>query len=167
MTSYLTDLMDRSCAIIKEAFLTLSPPKTVDAVPMFFHAQEAFPYFTHRVVGLPIDHSDGNENEQSPQPRLVIRGVMGHITGAYKGENESNIYTWIPLLTRAFANRKWFQSAAHPTAPDLLMYSEVVDGGGFRAFDNTGFASVIQVGFEIAIACTFTEYVDQVYTGEA
>lgn len=167
MTSYLTDLLDRACAIEKEAFLTLTPAKRVDAVPMFFHVQEAFPYFTHRIAALPIDHADGNENEQFPQARLIIRGVMGHITGAYKGENEAAIYTYIPLLMNYFANREWFQSAAYPSAPDYLMQSRVVDAGGLRAFDNTGFASVIQVGFELTIACTFTQSINQVYTGVA
>lgn len=161
--SYLNDLLLRAVAIEKAAFLTLTPPKVVDAVPRFFHVQEAFPYFTHRVSALPIDHSDNSETEQFPLARLTIRGVMGHITAAYKGENESNIYTYIPLLTAYFANRKWFQSAAYPAAPDYLIYSEVVDGGGFRAFDNNGFAGTIQVGFEIVIACRFTEYIEQVY----
>lgn len=163
MVSYLNDLLLRAVAIEKAAFLTLTPPKVVDAVPRFFHVQEAFPYFTHRVSALPIDHSDNSETEQFPLARLTIRGVMGHITAAYKGENESHIYTYIPLLTSYFANRKFFQSAAYPTRPDLLMYSEVVDGGGFRAFDNNGFAGTIQVGFEIVIACRFTEYIEQVY----
>lgn len=167
MVSYLNDLLNRAVAIEKAAFLSLPTPRRIDAVPRFYHVQEATPYITNRITGLPIDHSDNSESEEFPQPRLILRCVVGHITGAYKGENEENVYEWIPLLVNYFANRKWFQSAAHPTAPDLLMYSEVVDGGGFRAFDNTGFASVIQVGFEITIACTFTEYVDQVYTGEA
>lgn len=163
MTSYLTDLLDRACAIEKEAFLTLATPKTVDAVPRFFHVQETFPYLTHRISALPIDHSDNSESEQFPQPRLTIRAVCGHITAAYKGETESNIYTWIPLLVSYFADRKWFQSAAYPAKPDLLIYSEVVDAGGFRAFDNTGFAGTIQVGFELVIVCTFTDYIEQVY----
>ena len=164
MTSYLTDLLDRAVAIEKAAFLTLTPPVTkVDAVPRFYHTQEATPYLTHRISAMPVDHSDNNENEQFPLPRLTIRCVVGHITAAYKGENEANIYTWIPLLTSYFANRKWFQSAAFPTRPDYLERSEVVDAGGFRAFENTGFAGVIQVGFEIVIACVFTEFVEQVY----
>lgn len=163
MTSYLTDLIDRACAIEKEAFLTLTPPRSVDAVPRFYYAGEAFPYLTHRISALPIDHADNNENEQFPLPRLTIRCVVGHITAGYKGENESNIYTWIPLLTRYFANRELFQSAAFPAEPDLLIGSEVLDAGGFRAFDNTGFAGVIQVGFEITILCKFTEYIEQVY----
>lgn len=163
MVSYLNDLLLRAVAIQKEAFLTLPTPKRIDAVPMFFHVQEATPYFTNRISALPIDHSDNDENEQYPLPRLTMRCVVGHITGAYKGENETNVYEWIPLLTRYFANRELFQSAAYPAEPDYLLGSEVVDAGGFRPFDNTGFASVIQVGFEIVMLCRFTEYIQQVY----
>lgn len=163
MSSYLTDLIARACAIEVEAFATLSPPVDVDAKPRFYYTQEAYPYLTHRISAMPIDHSDSNESEQFPQPRLTIRCVVGHITAGYKGENEDKLYTWIPLLISYFADRKWFQSAALPSKPDYLIYSEVIDAGGFRAFDNTGFAGVIQVGFEITIACTFTDYIEQVY----
>lgn len=163
MVSYLNDLLLRAVAIEKEAFLTLTPAKRIDAVPRFYHVQEATPYITNRVSAMPIDTSDGNENEQFPLPRLTLRCVVGHITAAYKGENETHIYEWIPLLVDYFAERKWFQSAAYPAAPDYLILSEVVDGGGFRAFDNNGFAGTIQVGFEIVIACRFTEEITQVY----
>jgi hypothetical protein len=159
--TYLTDVLDRAVAIEKEAMSTLS--KTVDAVPYFFHVQEAFPYFTNRVQGLPIDHADNNEYEQFPLPRVIARCVIGHITAGYKGDPDDVIYTYIPLLTSYFAKRKWFQSAAYPTRPDFLIYSEVVDAGGFQTFNNAGFANVIQVGFELTIACRFTEYIDQVY----
>lgn len=164
MVSYLNDLLLRAVAIQKEAFLALSTPKRVDAVPRFYHTQEATPYFTNRINAMPIDIADGNENEIFPQPRLTMRCVVGQITAAYKGENEEHIYEWIPMLVTYFSERKWFQSAAYPAEPDYLIKSDVVDvPGGFRPFDNTGFAGVIQVGFEIAVACTFTDYIEQVY----
>lgn len=164
MVDYLNDLLLRAVAIQKEAFLSLPTPKRIDAVPMFYHVQEATPYFTNRISALPIDHSDNNQNEQKPLPRLTMRCVVGHITAAYKGENEQHVYEWIPLLTRYFANRELFQSAAYPAEPDFMLGSIVVDvPGGFRPFDNTGFAGVIQVGFEIVVACEFTEYIEQVY----
>lgn len=161
--TYLTDLIDRAVAIEKEAFLTLTPPKTIDAKPYFFYAGEAFPYCTNRIQGLTIDHSDNNQDEQEPLPRLIIRCVIGHITGAYRGENDSTLYTYIPLLVDYLSERRWFQSAAYPAALNELIYSEVVDAGGFMIFDNRGFVGVQQVGFEIQVACTFTESIIQAY----
>jgi len=159
--TYLTDLLDRAVAIEKEAMATIG--KTVDAKPYFYFAGEAFPYFTNRVQGLPIDHSDDNQDEQFPQPRLIARCVIGHITAAYKGENDNVLYTYIPLLTGYFAKRRWFQSAAYPTALNELIYSEVVDAGGHQQFDQRGFAGTQQVGFELVITCNFTESIIQAY----
>lgn len=166
--SYLTDLITRSCAIGKEAFATLTNPLTnapysVDAFDRYFATSEAFPYLTHRITGLPIDHSDNSENEQFPLPRLWIRVVVGHLTTGYAGEPDNRIYTYIPALTSYYANRRWFQSAAYPTRPDYLDRSELVDAGGFMVFPNQGFAGVSQVGFELQIQCVFTEFVQQVY----
>lgn len=166
--SYLTDLILRACVIEREAFSTITnpltnAPYTIDAFPRYFAAGEAFPYCTHRISALPIDHSDNSANEQFPLPRLTIRVVVGHITEGYKGETDERIYVYIPVLTSYFGNRKWMQSVTYPLKPDYLMDSEVVDAGGFQIFDNRGFAGVSQVGFEIVIACTFTEFVEQVY----
>src|SRR5574341_440315 len=166
--TYLTDLIARSCAIGKEAFATLTNPLTgaaynIDAFPRYFAVGEEFPYLTHRITGMPVDHADNSENEQFPQPRLWIRVVVAHLDTGYKGEPDDRVYTYIPMLTSYYANRKWFQSAAFPARPDYLMYSELVDAGGFMVFDNRGFAGVSQVGFELTIACTFTEFVQQVY----
>jgi hypothetical protein len=166
--TYLTDLITRACAIEREGFATLTNPLTnaaynIDAFPRYFATGEAFPYTTHRVTGLPVDHEDNNEYEQFPLPRLVIRVVIAHLATGYAGEPDERIYTYIPMLTGYFGKRKWFQSVALPTRPDYLMYSEVVDAGGFMVFDNRGFAGVSQVGFELVIACRFTEYIEQVY----
>ena len=159
----LTELKARACAIEKEAFLTLSTPKRIDAFPYYFVTSEALPYTTHRIQGLPVDHADNNESEQFPNPRLVIRVVVGHLTDKYKGENDAIIDTYIALLLPYFGKRKWFQCAAYPAPLDELIYSEVVDAGGFMVFDNRGFAGTSQVGFELVIACRFTEPIEQVY----
>lgn len=164
--TYLTDLIARACAIEKEAMLTLATPKRVDAFPYFFATGEAFPYFTNRIQGLPIDHSDDNQDEQYPLPRLIVRCVIGHITAGYKGEQDDVLNTYIPLLSQYFAARRWFQTVptgAYPAPLNELIYSEVVDAGGFQQFDQRGFAGIQQVGFELSIACTFTESIIQVY----
>jgi hypothetical protein len=164
--TYLTELIARACAIEKEAFLTLAVPKTIDAFPYYFATSEAPVYTTHRISVLPIDHSDGDQDNQDPQPRLTIRVVVGHLTDKYKGENDSIIYTYIPLLVDYLSKRRWFQTVPtglYPAPLDELIYSEVVDAGGFMVFDNRGFAGVSQVGFELQIACTFTESIIQAY----
>jgi len=159
----LTALKARAVAIEKEAFLTLSTPKRIDAFAYYFATSEALPYTTHRIQGLPVDHADDNQDEQFPNPRLIIRVVVGHLTDKYRGENDSIIDTYIALLLPYFGAWRWFQSAAYPAALDGLIYSEVVDAGGFMVFDNRGFAGVAQVGFELTIACTFTESIIQAY----
>lgn len=166
--SYLTDLIARSCAIEREAFATLTNPLTgaaynIDAFPRYFATGEAFPYTTHRVSALPIGHEDGNQDEEFPAPRLTIRIVVGHLTTGYAGEPDERVHTYIPALVDYLAKRRWFQSAAYPTPLNELIYSEVVDAGGFMVFDNRGFAGVSQVGFEIQIVCTFTESIIQAY----
>ncbi len=161
--SIYTDLIARACSIEEAAFLTLAPPKTIKAFPYYFATSEKLPYTTHRITGMPIDHSDDNQDEQFPQPRLVVRVVVGHLTDKYVGENDNLIYNYIDLLLPYMAQRRWFQSAAYPAPLDELIYSEVVDAGGFMVFDNRGFAGVSQVGFELTIACTFTESIIQAY----
>jgi hypothetical protein len=166
--TYLTDLILRSCAIEREAFATLTNPLTntaynIDAFPRYFATGEAFPYTTHRIQAFPIDHEDNNQDEQFPQPRLVIRVVIGHLTTGYAGEPDERLHIFIPTLLSYMAQRRWFQSAAYPTPLDGLIYSEIVDAGGFMVFDNRGFAGTSQVGFELQIACTFTDSIVQAY----
>lgn len=161
--TYLTDLIARACAIEQEAFLTLTPPKRIKAAPEYFYTQEAHPYTTHRIQAMPINHEDNNQDEQFPEPRLVVRVVIGHLTTGYKGETDERINTYIPLLLSYMAKRRWFQSAAYPAAMDYLIESEIVDAGGFMVFDNRGFAGISQVGFELQIACTFTDSIVQAY----
>jgi hypothetical protein len=166
--SYLTDLIIRSCAIEREAFATLTNPLTgaaynIDAFPGYFVTSEAFPYTTHRISAQPIGHEGGNQDEQFPAPRLTIRVVIGHLMTGYAFETDERIYIFIPTLVDYLAKRRWFQSAAYPTPLDELIYSEVVDAGGFMVFDNRGFAGVSQVGFEIQVVCTFTESIIQAY----
>lgn len=166
--TYLTDLILRSCAIEREAFATLTNPLTgaaynIDAFPRFFAAGEAFPYTTHRISAFPIDNSDGNQDEQTPRPRLTIRVVVGHITTGFFNETDDTIYTFIPMLASYMAKRRWFQSAAYPAAMDYLIDSQIVDAGGFMPFSNVGFAGITQVGFELSVDCEFTDSIVQAY----
>ncbi len=157
MATYLTELLDRTVAMQIEAMASIG--KTVDAKPHFWHVQEAFPYFTNRIVDNPIT-DDGSQDEDLNQPVLVMRFIIAHITAGYKGEKERNLYEWLPVIKTWFNEHQWLTSAAYPLRMDNLQQARIVNNGGIRAFENVGIP-VVQVGAELQLACIFPEYIEQ------
>lgn len=157
MATYLTELLDRVVAMQLEAMASISV--NADARPMFWHWQEGFPYFTNRIADNPIS-DDGSQDEDLNQPVLIMRFVVAHITSGYKGENERNLYEWLPVIKTWFNEHMWLTSVAYPARMDNLQSARIVNNGGIRAYENAGIP-VIQVGAELQLACIFPEYIVQ------
>lgn len=162
MATYETELLSRLCALEKEAMTSLGV--VAYAVPYALHTQETFPYFTNRVSSNPVT-DDGSEDLDLNNPLVVVRLVIGHVTEGYKGQPESKLYEWGPVVKSYIQQRSnWLQCAAAPynTRMENLQSARVTDNGGFRIFDNSGLG-VNQVGREFQIQCVFYESIEQVY----
>lgn len=157
--SYLNELLERLVAIEVEALASIGV--TADAKPYFYHIQGAFPYFTNRVVDIPIS-DDGSQDEDVNSPVIVARLVLAHATEGYKGEPEDRLYEWLPVIKTYINQRMWLQSAAFPNRMDNLQSARVVNNGGLRVFQNEGI-NATQIGAEIQIACILDEYIQQIY----
>ena len=161
MASYLNELLSRVAALQIEAMASINV--SADAKPYFYHTNEGFPYFTNRVAdGLVGD--TGSQEFDANSPLVIMRLVVAHLTEGYKGEPEYRLYEWLPVVKSYIQERsEWLQSAAYPARFENLQSARIVNGGGFRALENTGINSVVQVCGEIQLACIFPEYIDQAF----
>lgn len=159
MPTYQTDLLARVVAMQLEVMTSLGI--STDAKPYFYHVQEDFPYFTNRIATNPIT-DDGSQDEDLNSPIVSMRLIIAHVTEGYKGEPEAKLYEWLPPIKTFFNERMWLQSAAYPTRMDDLQQARVIDGGGMRWFNDSGF-NVVQLGAEIQLQCIFPEFIEQAY----
>lgn len=158
----LNGLLARFCAVEAEYFATLSPTQGVDCKPYFYHFQESYPYFIHRVGTLDLTYDDEDYYVNTYQ--LEARLIIGHIDQGYVGVSETNLYTWIPGLMTYFNQRRWMQSALYPTKLNKLMYAEMGQGAspGYTAFQDGGVPG-LRVGTRFLFTCEFNETIDQAY----
>lgn len=156
MATYMTELLDRVVALQKEAMKCLDV--NADAVPYFWHTQEAFPYFTNRIAATPVNN-DGSEDTDLNQPLVIMRLVAAHLTEGYRGQSERKLYEWLPPLKTYFQQRLWLTSRAYPDRMDNLLQVRVTDGGGVRVFQDSGI-NAMQVGAELQLTCTVPEFID-------
>lgn len=162
MPTYETELLARVAALEIEAMASIGV--NADAKPYALHTQEAFPYFTNRISSNVIG-DDGSEVEDFNRPLVVVRLVIGHVTEGYKGQPESKLYEWGPVIKTYIQQRtNWLKTATAPytTRMDNLQSARIIDSGGFRIFDNSGIG-VSQVGREFQLQCIFDEFIEQVY----
>lgn len=154
------NIIDRLIAIEKEALTALSPSVTADAVDYFFHAQETFPYFTHRIGLVTVNHDSETLDEYTVQ--IICRLVIGHVTTGYTGQSDGKLYTYIPQLLDTFGRRTWLQSATYTTATPYLDYAQCTNVTGFSVFRNTGI-NAEQIGTEFTITAVLRSNVEQDY----
>jgi hypothetical protein len=162
MATYETELLARVVALQKEAMASINV--RCDAVPYFFHVQEAFPYFTNRISANPVS-DEGSEDLDVNRPLVIMRLIVGHITEGYKGQPESKLYEWGPLIKTYFQRRtNWLRTASGPyaTRVDNLISARMIDSGGFRIFQDSGIGATT-VGRELQLQCEFSESIEQVY----
>ncbi len=156
----LTETLDRIVLIEKEALAALTPSVTaVDAVPRFIHWQNAWPYWTNRIInGF---YGDDGEELDEDNYTLVARLIIGHILEGYEGQPENDLYTYIPQFKTYLHAREGLQTD-QASGPDLrdeqdfLIRARCVTTPGFRIFETAGIP-VLQVGTEFNILCEFEE----------
>lgn len=161
--TYEQELIARVVALELEAMASLNV--AADAVPYFFHTQESWPYFTNRIAANPVA-DDGSEDVDFNRPLVVIRLVVAHLTGGYRGEPEGRVYEWgPPIKSYIQARTNWLQTAFGPFAGrmDGLQSARITDNGGLRVFDDGASDVIKQVGREFQLQCVFDEFVEQVY----
>lgn len=153
-------LVNRLGAIEIEALAALTPAVTADAVPRFFHAQEAFPYFTHRVGNITV--SSNSESFDVYTVPVIARLVVGHIDAGYKGQNETKLYQYIPQVLDTLNSREYLQSETYTAAMPHLRSARVATISGFSAFRNTGI-NAVQVGTEFTVEAELINQIEQRY----
>jgi hypothetical protein len=149
--------MQRCCAIEIAALAAMTPAQAADAVPYFFHTQESFPYFTHRLGTT--DYEENSEELEIRERQIIIRLVVAHLTEGFKGAPEERLFDYIGVLETAFSTQDARQlTAADPydEVPDYLYPTDTrfTTNGGLRVFENTGFP-VRQVGTEFTFVIPF------------
>jgi hypothetical protein len=164
VTNYLTEALTRLAAMEKEALTDAG--YTPDAVPYFFHTQENFPYFTNRVdEDTNTGATEGATEEWEAHDHTVrARLVIAHLTEGVPGTPEGLLYVYMPLVTNFLVNHPLLQSAAYPTAMDILSPRgmTVERPTGFRIFNNAGF-KVYQVGCEWPLRLPFNIPITEEY----
>jgi hypothetical protein len=160
MAILLQSALERLCAIEKEALADLTPTVAADAVPCMIHTQEAFPYFTHRSGALVIE-SDSHDLDDY-EVEIIVRLVVGHLTDGYRGQPESTLYTYLPVVIEAINARELLQSDTYPAALDGLVGARVISARGLAIFETAG-VQARQVGTEITVVCTFADDLTQLY----
>lgn len=155
--SYETELLQRVAAMQLEAMTSIGVK--ADAKPYFYHTQDDFPYFTNRIAANPRT-DNGAEDFDFNTPTVVMRLVVGHLTEGYRGEVETRLYEWGPVVSTWFQEHMWLTSAAFPERMDNLSITRLTDNGGLRAFQDSGIDAT-QVGREIQFTFTFDEYIEQ------
>lgn len=162
MPTYETELLNRVVALELEAMASINV--RCDAKGFFYWTQESFPYFTNRIASNGVA-DDGSEVFDINRPLVIMRLIVGHITEGYKGEPESKLYEWGPIVKAYIQNRSDFlecANAPYNTRMDGLRYCKVIDNGGFRIFEDSGLGTK-QVGRELQLQCEFVEVLEQVY----
>ena len=154
----LDDALDRLVIFEKAAWAALYPGESCDAVPRFFHTQEAFPYWTNRVG--PWTNDDDGEDFDVLRVTILARLVLGHVTSGYQGENEERLADFIPYFLGYMADRNTLITNTDAgTSPNPLQYlieARVERGTGYAAFMNTGLP-VVQAGTEFTITLEFND----------
>lgn len=153
----LESLFLRMAALEKEALASLSV--TADAVPYFFHQQEAYPYWTNRLGTIEVDAD--SEDLDLFRVEIIGRLLIGQVTdGIVRGENEARLQVYIPTVIQWINERELAQSATYPTALDNLVRVRVTDCRGYTEF---AAGSTAQVGTEFTFLAEFEEPIEQAY----
>lgn len=157
MTTTLEDALNRIVALQKEVIAGC------DAYPVYFWAQEAFPYWTNRVGATP--HELDSQEFHIYTYTITMRLVIGHIGSDYKQALEFSLYTtYIPQTFDYFSQRIQLQSAAYPLQMDYLDPRGIIirNCTGLAIFADTGIG-VQQVGAEFSLELPIKVQLQQVY----
>lgn len=155
----LEEVIDRLLEIEQEAF------PNADCIPFFFHAQESFPYFTHRYGDITPEVLSSQHYVDSYT--IVVRIVVAHLEEGYDGQGEVEVYRLLRGLIRMFLKRPTLKSLAYPEAmlnlsPDGIELQEV---RGLSVFEDGGVGAdgqvAKQVGTEITLLVPFIDDIEE------
>lgn len=155
----LEEVLDRLLEIEQEEF------PEADCIPYFFHFQDGFPYFTHRIGDLSLEQLSSQYSVDSYT--IIVRIVVAHFGEGYNGEDEVKIANILPKLVRAFIGKRWLRSAAYPEgmiglSPTGIQLQQI---RGLAVFDDGGFGSesqgVRQVGTEVTLLISFIDDIEE------
>jgi hypothetical protein len=161
----LQGLMNRIVALEIEGMAALTTPVTCDAVPYFFHQQEGVPYWINRLGNYSFLAADewGEEVDAFVYP-VTARLVIGHISGGYKGENDSNLQLYVPQMVEWFNEHENLHTATTglTTSLDHLIRCRTEAGIAFGIFENRA-TGTPQVGAEFNLEAYFVYEIVQQY----
>lgn len=160
-------LMVRVAALETEALAAMTPPIMADAVPYFFHVQEAFPYWTNRLSTISAEDGAGGDEDFGEEYErysyeIVMRLAIGHVTDGVRSEYERSLGRIIPHVLRYFNARELLQSAAYPGAPDDVLRARIIACTGVEILPISEHTQVI--GAEFTLRVETIEDTDQAYT---
>lgn len=164
MALNIEDVLARIVAVEQEALAGIQV--ACDAVPYYFHTQQAFPYFTNRLSSISVDSGPGGDEDFGEEIDLLIydiilRLTVNHLSAGVVGEYEDRLSVYIPQVIDYFNARELLQSASYPTAPDDLTRARIISSTGL-AFFSEGL-NVQQIGAEFTLRCEFVNNIDQAY----
>lgn len=148
MAAPFDDMVDRVVALERACMRALNTPVNVDATKQFFRPYTGTVLFTNRLAPLTIESE--SEDIDLITIDLKMRLIIGHITQGYEGDNEANLYTYIPHVLEYFNERPLLVDTAFPTHIDHLIEARLIDGLGFAVFTQGGFPNS-QVGTEFTL----------------
>jgi hypothetical protein len=130
----------------------------VDAKAYFPYEQEAFPYWTNRVVNMLTTYPFGQDIALYSF-QVGARLVMGHFTQGYEGEILTKAYDYIPAVLEYFKDRPYLTNSVQTTPLSNIWVdtgegAEITNVVGPSGFVNSGIGA-IQVGVEFTILLPF------------
>lgn len=149
--SYLNRLLERVVAAEKRSVASVV---AVDAVPYFFHHQEAFPYFTNR-IGDNVPDAESPADLHGRVYTVTARLVVAHLGTGYSGEYEALLYDLIPLVETEFERDFWLLDDSGNAIPELSAVGvQFTRSRGLTVFTNAGI-DVQQIGTEFTLQAEF------------
>lgn len=151
----LRELIRRLTEVEKEALASINVIS--DAVPYFFHQQERYPFWTHRLGSILVD-GDGEELDLY-RVEIIARLTVAQITdGIVRGDNEARLQDYIPAVLVWVNEHELAQSALYKDVVDGLVRVRVTSCRGYTEFQPGG-----QIGTEFTFIAEFEEPIEQAY----
>lgn len=157
MASILSQALSRIADMQVSALAGMTPSVKADAVPYYPYEQEAYPYFTNRLLGYRAVTSDDEEGMVAEDVAydeyiIAMRLVMGHLKEGYEGDLPENLYEYVPVLIDYFDDHQLLTSTTYLTELNFVEPRGVLITGAspYGAFQNAGTINT-QLGIEFSL----------------
>jgi hypothetical protein len=163
MMTYLDDALDRVVAMQKEAMSALTTG-AFDSVPYWPYQQESFPYMSNRHGGMSIDYTKYAPDVESDPEVILMRLVVAHVTGGYKGEKPALALDYYIAIREYFREHSNLTTdgGLYTSPPDYLdpeTGAYISSHTGLVVFSNSGLLTP-QLGYEFTLQIP---YIQEVY----